>query len=163
MTDSITVTVDATWRLARVEFNTPYNVPGTVFGQGEVLLQETATPSPGAAMLHVRKPTPLGDAEEPTKTYGTMRGAMITRNVDDVLQDTVTVDGADVSFETVMSTLEMFFQKWRVEDENAPPPTMPDPSIVAPRVRVPGVPVTPMPAPPKAGPQDSTLPEPPPA
>src|SRR4029077_13866214 len=102
MSDSITVTVDATWRLARVEFNTPYNIPGTVFGQGEVLLQEPATPSPGAAMLHVRNPMPLGDIEEPVKTYGTMRGAMITRNVNDVLEETVTVDGVEVSFATVM-------------------------------------------------------------
>ena len=45
---SVTVSVAATWRLSRVEFNTPHEGPQSVLGYGEVLLEEPAEPSPQA-------------------------------------------------------------------------------------------------------------------
>jgi hypothetical protein len=136
------VTVDATWRLSRMEFTTPYNMPGSVRGNGEVLLRESGVPSDGASVLR-GQPAPLGEIEPDAKVYGTMPGATVVRSLDDaLLADTITVDDKLITFETVYEQLQQFMEKWRVEDAEKPPVafTMNDrPSPPPP------VPVTPMP------------------
>jgi hypothetical protein len=131
------VSVNATWRLSRLEFYTPYNVPHSVTGYGEVLLEPSA---PGDVPPVFRsRPGALGEAEPPaTKAYGTMPGATVARALDAVLEETVEVDGKPVTFASVVDSLKAFMEKWRLEDAEKP---------VAPTAmgRVPGVPLTPMP------------------
>jgi hypothetical protein len=130
---TVTLTVDATWRLSRVEFNTPYNSSGLVQGFSEVLLQEPETPSPGAEML--RTTTPLGETE-PVKTYGTMPGKLVRRDIEAIKDEEVEVGGDVITFESLMYALSLFFERWRVEDAEKPetPASM----------RVQGVPLTPV-------------------
>jgi hypothetical protein len=93
-----TVTVEATWRLNRVEINTPSGLPGVVSGYPELLLEDAG------------------------KAFGSMPQPAVSRVFDSVLDDTVMVDGVEVSFETVTVALEQFIRKWQVENETNPPP-----------------------------------------
>jgi hypothetical protein len=109
------VTVDASWRMSRVEFNTPYDPGGTIVGFGEVLLQEPTTPIPG--MRRQR-----GGANGSAKSYGTMQGETVTRVLADVAEEEIEIDGVKVTFSTAMQAMEKFLQKWLVEDEGKPEP-----------------------------------------
>lgn len=115
----VTVSVAASWRLGRVEISTPLGVPQSITGYGELLLQEPEQPSEGAAIF---RGMPFAGAE-PGKTYGTMPGASVQRLLDDVLKDTIDVNGTAISFEAVLEVLKGFFEKWRVEDQTKPPVT----------------------------------------
>jgi hypothetical protein len=126
---TITVSVDATWRLSRVEFNTRHDVPWDVRGIGEVLLQEATEPAPILGK---------GTRDGEKVTYGVMPSAPVSRLIDDVMEDTVDFNGETVSFKAIMDVLPLFFQKWRTEDESKPPPT---PMVVpqaAPETPMPG-------------------------
>jgi hypothetical protein len=90
----ITVTVDAERQLARIEFAIPHGPRGTVVGYSETVLRD-ADGNP----------------------YGAMPGVATSRVVSEVLDDTVEIEGTEVHFAAVMDTLEMFFAKWRLEDE----------------------------------------------
>lgn len=110
------VTVDATWRMSRVEFNTPYEPTGTIVGFGEVLLQAPSSPSPEAASI--LRPRHQGASG---KTYGTMQGATVTRVLADVLDQEIDIEGVGkVSFSQAMAAMEKFLQTWLVEDEQKP-------------------------------------------
>lgn len=109
------VTVDASWRMSRVEFNTPYAPGGTIVGFGEVLLQEPSTPVPGVFRGR-------GAGAGAGKTYGTMPGATVTRVLVEVADDKVEIDGVTVSFSQAMQAMESFLQKWLVEDAEKPEP-----------------------------------------
>jgi hypothetical protein len=104
----VEVTVDASWRMARVEFNTPYDPNGTVIGFGEVLLSDPTTPVSGMR----------GNG----KAYGAMPGATVTRTLSEVVDESVEIDGASVTFGMVMGAMEDFMRKWLVEDESKPEP-----------------------------------------
>jgi len=116
----VEVSVNATWRMSRVEFNTPYNVPGQVRGYGEVLLEEPSKPSEGASVLR-QTVQPFGEAEPSTKVYGTMPGAQVARALSEVLTDTIEVDGKITTFAMVVDSLKLFMEKWRIEDADKPP------------------------------------------
>ena len=120
---TVTVSVDATWRIARCELYAPHAENGMINAYGEVLLQEPATPSEGAEIMRFRA-SPMAPApkEGEPVIYGTVAGAHITRGIPEVMKETVEMDGAEVSFSTVMAQLAAFIEKWRVEDANAPPP-----------------------------------------
>ena len=115
---TVTVSVAATWRLSRVEFNTPYNAPHVVLGYGEMLLEE-----------------PDG------KAYGTMPSERVQRSIAEVVEETVEINGTTVSFDTILQALPKFFEKWRVEDLEKPPPPaevptdIPTPATMTPVVR----------------------------
>ena len=112
---SVTISVAATWRLSRVEFDTPHNAAHNVLGYGEVLLEEPEEELSGSQILR-------SQATAETKVYGTMPGAKVTRDIAAVMDDTVYIgDGTLVSFSAVMEALPQFFEKWRVEDLEAPP------------------------------------------
>jgi hypothetical protein len=137
MTTVPNVSVDATWRMARFEFNTPAQVDaGMVYGYSEVLLQEPAMPTKGAEFMNVRSPLRLPQQQDETgkKTYGSMPGAMINRNIAIVADETVEVGSKVLSFTELMQACNAFFEKWRVEDETQPksmtPPPMPPPDTV---------------------------------
>lgn len=123
------VKVDATWRMARFEFNTPAQLSaGMVYGYSEVLMQEPAVPTKGAEFMNVRSPLRLPQPKDGEKiTYGSMPGAMINRNIDLVKNETVTVGSTSISFTQLIEACNAFFEKWRVEDENAPVMVMPPP------------------------------------
>jgi hypothetical protein len=123
------VTVDATWRMSRVEFNTPYDPGGTVVGFGEVLLQEPSTPVPGVFRRARDGSGSVG------KTYGAMPGATVTRALADVADEEIEIDGVKVTFSGAMQAMEKFLQKWLVEDESKPEESG----------RVPGAELTPVP------------------
>ena len=131
MPETVTVTVEATWRMQRVEFVTPYSVTGIVTGYGEVLLQES-TEGGGAQIL--RDPRM---AE--TKTYGTMPAGMISRSIDAVKDETVEINDGTVivTFATLMEAMESFLRKWRTEDQEIP--------MIEPMAPPAAVPLTPMP------------------
>lgn len=99
-----TVSVDATWRMTRFEINAPHTTAAAVYGYSEVLLQVPSSK----------------DGEK--VTYGAMPGKLISRVVNDVLEETVDVNGKPVSFTMVLESLEAFCNKWKVEDESKPPP-----------------------------------------
>jgi len=139
----VEVNVNATWRMSRLEFQTPYNVPHSVIGYGEVLLEEPATPSEGAAILRGPYQT-FGEAEPSKKVYGTMVGASVTRPLNDVLEDTIEVDGKTIVFSTVVDSLKRFMEKWRAEDAAKPPVQFTPIGRAVP----PPEPLTPMPPPP---------------
>jgi hypothetical protein len=147
---TITVSVDATWRLARVEIAMPRDMPGNVIGYTEVMLTEPATPSEGANVL--RSGLPFADP----KTYGVMPGATVARPLDTVLDETVEVEGLTLSMTNVMDALKEFTRRWRVEDVAKPPATMIAPTAAEPTefmaVRDPIVTV-PVPPPPPAQPK----------
>jgi hypothetical protein len=137
----VEVTVNASWRMSRVEFNTAHNMPATVRGYGEVLLEEAGKPSEDASIL--RGPyQPFGEVEPDKKTYGTMPGATITRAIADVLTDTIEVDGKTTTFASVVDSLKRFMEKWRVEDAEKPQSFT---VIGKPLPMPPAVPLTPMP------------------
>ena len=147
---TITVSVDATWRLARVEISTPRDVPGgSVVGYTEVMLAEPATPSEGASVL--RTGLPFSDP----KTYGVMPGATVARPLDTVLDETVEVEGLTLSMTNVMDALKEFTRRWRVEDVAKPPPQTlaPVATEVTPMPQEPDRPFTPPPPPPPAQPK----------
>lgn len=105
---TITVSVDATWRVWRVEIDTPHDEPGTVVGFGEVLVAEP------------NKKT--SDTFGTGKPYGAIPGANIARDVEDVMDATVTISGGtEISWRTVMEALPLFFEMWRAEDIENPP------------------------------------------
>ena len=132
----VTVSVAASWRLGRVEINTPLGVTQSIIGYGEILLQEPETPSDGAAIFRAM---PFAGAE-PSKTYGTMPGAPVSRPLADVMKDTIEVNGTAISFEAVLEVMKGFFEKWRAEDAAKPPVTPLSPGS--------GAELTPMPPPP---------------
>jgi hypothetical protein len=136
---TITVSVDATWRLARVEIAMPRGVPGSVVGYTEVMLTEPATPSEGANIL--RSGLPLADP----KAYGVMPGATVARPLDAVLDETVEVEGLTLSFTNVMDALKEFTRRWRVEDVAKPPPQTLAPVAAELTPMSPFVPTTPPP------------------
>jgi hypothetical protein len=113
---TVTVSVDATWRMARVEIFEPHSDTGTVNGYGEVLIEEptgTASKMPGI--------TPYGDK---SSTLGVMPGAKVIRVVGDVLNDAVDVgDGKMILFGDLLEAMALFMEKWRVEDEETRPET----------------------------------------
>jgi len=135
---SVTVSVAASWRLGRVEINTPLGVPQSVVGYGEVLLQEPEKPSEGANIFRVSGMPFAGG--EPGKIYGTMPGAPVFRTIEDVLKDTIDVNGTPVSFEAILEVMRGFMEKWRIEDASKPP--------VTPMTPGPGAELTPIPPPP---------------
>jgi hypothetical protein len=112
---TVTVSVDATWRLSRVEFNTQHNMPWDVRGMGEVLLQEATESAPILGK---------GTRDGEKVTYGAMPSTPVSRLIDDVMEETVDVGGTAVSFKTIMDALPLFFEKWRTEDADTPMPTM---------------------------------------
>jgi hypothetical protein len=117
---TITVSVDATQRVSRFEFQTPHLPTGMVYAYSEVVLQEPAEPSKGSEILKSR--TPMGVAQqagEPT-VYGVMMGAHIGRGIPDVADESVEVDGTSISFDTVLKAMDAFFEKWRKEDIEKP-------------------------------------------
>ncbi len=109
---TVTVSVDATWRLSRVSFNTAHDTPWDVEGSGEVLLQEAEGST--APILGGR-----AAREGEKKTYGTMPSLPVSRLINDVMEETVEIDGATVSFKTIMDALPKFFERWRAEDTEA--------------------------------------------
>jgi hypothetical protein len=116
--------------MSRFEFNTPAQVEaGMVYGYSEVLLQEPAVPTKGAEFMNVRSPLRLPQQQDEAgkKTYGSMPGAMINRNIDLVKDETVEVGGKVLSFTELMQACNAFFEKWRVEDETKPEPVMTPP------------------------------------
>ena len=121
---SVTVSVAATWRLSRVEFNTPHNGRYNVLGFGEVLLEEPAEASPGATILQT-----TADA----KVYGAMPSSRVSRAIDTVNEDTVVVEGTTVSFAAIMEALPLFFEKWRIEDLENPPAAIPEATMAIPK------------------------------
>jgi hypothetical protein len=116
---TVTVSVDASWRMSRFEFTMPYSSTGMVYGYSEVLLQ--ATDEPAKELSSVRLPPPK---EGEKATYGALPGGQIVRVIEDVASDTVEVNGTSYTFEDVMTACNAFFEKWRVEDETKPPPTL---------------------------------------
>lgn len=116
---TVTVTVDATWRIARFECVGP-TTGGNIYGYSEVLLEQPNPPADGTL-----------------QTVGTMVGQTILRAVNDVKDQSVTVDGTTLTFTTVLEAMAAFFEKWKVEDDNKPE--------AGPIVKVPGVPLTPLP------------------
>jgi len=132
----VTVSVAASWRLGRVEINTPYGVPWSISGYGEILLQEPETPSEGASIF---RGMPFAGGE-PSKTYGSMPGAPVMRALDAVMNDSVEIDGETTTFAEVIEVMKAFFEKWRVEDAAKPP--------VTPLMPGPGAELTPIPPPP---------------
>lgn len=104
----VTMSVEATWQLSHINFMLPFSPTGMVVGNSEVLLKQSAK-----------------SREEEATTYGTMPGAIISRQMSAVMKDTVDVGGSTVDFEAVFSALVLFFDKWRLEDAEkpaAPPP-----------------------------------------
>jgi hypothetical protein len=124
--------------MSRFEFNTPIQTSaGMVYGYSEVLLQEPAVPTKGAEFMHVRSTLPMPKQQDEGKvTYGSMPGAMMSRNIDLVKDETVEVNGVTVSFTQLIEVCNAFFEKWRVEDENTPQPTMIPPPVLPPPVRM---------------------------
>lgn len=147
---TITVSVDAAWRLSRVEFLTPHNMPGYVSGYTEVMLTEPATPSEGAEVL--RSGLPFADP----KTYGAMPGARVGRPIDGVMDETVEVEGLTLSLTNVMDAMKEFVRRWRAEDLAKPPPensVAPEAATLTPVPNPPDRPFTPPPPPPPAQPK----------
>jgi hypothetical protein len=145
MTETVTVEVEATLRVSRLEIVLPWSPTGTVVGITEVLLREPATPSKDAAIMRSRGTTPF--ITEDAKTYGTMPGAQISRNIADVLEETVEVDFKVISFQNVLDAMAAFLAQWKQEDADkpvitpqAPPPIAPPPTGLPERVEL-----TPMP------------------
>jgi len=123
---TVTVSVDASWRMSRVEFQTPHGVPGVVQGVGEVLLQEPAKPSDGAEIL--RAPNPFGSVVPASKTYGTLPGALVSRPMsEETMAETIEVDGKTITFGSVVDSIKTFMEKWRAEDAAKPPVTLVSP------------------------------------
>jgi hypothetical protein len=136
---AVTITVDATWRLSRVEFNLPHSMTQTVMGYGEVLLQKAKSAGPEADILKSRSTNP--------DTYGSMPGAPVNRSLTpEVLAETIDIEGKPVSLEALVVALGQFFEKWRVEDIDMPTPlqTVPQAAKLTP---VPPPPLIPEPAP----------------
>ena len=124
---SAIVTVEATWRISRAEFNAPHSQTGMVYGYGEVLLQEPDTPSSGASIFKPSSstslpPPPLSKDGEKV-TYGVMMGSQIARAIADVLEDKIELRaGVFITFADVLEATSKFLEQWRQEDLNKPPP-----------------------------------------
>ena len=115
---TITTSVDATWRVGRVEIDTPHDHKsgGTVKGVGEVLVSE-----------------PSGAARGGLMAYGAIPGDSITRNNNDVMDATVEVaGGTSISWRTIMEALPLFIEQWRAEDIENPPAKFIRPKAVPP-------------------------------
>ena len=118
------VTVDATWRLSRVELMLPHSLPQNIMGYGEVLLKEAAGAGPEAAIMQ-RRGAPKGDAGNGPATYGSMPSDSVMRQITpELLADTVGDPGKEVTLGDTLQVLAMFFEKWRVEDVGKPPETV---------------------------------------
>jgi|SRR6188768_1139470 len=99
---TVTSIVNATWRVGHVEIDTPHAGPGTVRGVGEVVIAEAPGGDVGGGGL---------------LTYGAIPGDSVSRNIDDVMGDTVEMaGGSTVSWMTVMEAIPLFVEKWRTED-----------------------------------------------
>lgn len=146
---TITVSVDATWRLSRVEILTPLHMPdtGTVIGYTEVMLAEPATPSEGADVLR------SGLRSTDPKIYGAMPGAQVARPIDTSMDETVEVDGITLSLTQTLDAIKEFVRRWRAEDMAKPPPTMPVAASLTPVPHPPDRPFTPPSPPPPAQPK----------
>jgi len=106
---TVTTSVDATWRVGRVEIDTPHDKPGTVKGVGEVVIAQPAGGARSAGLI----------------TFGAIPGDSVTRKIDDVMGDTVEMaGGTTVSWLTVMEAIPLFIEKWRTEDIQNPPERM---------------------------------------
>ena len=122
---TVTVSVNATYRLSRVEISSPHVPAGTVNGYSEILL-ESPSGEASAALASLR--STRGDAG---KTLGIMPGDTISRTTAEAVNDTVDVDGVVFSFQDILKVLGLFFEKWRAEDAGKPeaetitPPPMP--------------------------------------
>jgi hypothetical protein len=134
---TVQVTVDAIWRVNRIEIeqSNPYTIPIMIRGSTEVVLQEPTdgeVPSILKSATYPKAPIPVPDPQIMTpKTYGALPGMAIYRKFTDVKDQTVDVDGQTVSMETVMKAFLAFFEAWRIEDEIASTPD-PDEPIVDP-------------------------------
>jgi hypothetical protein len=115
---STTVTVEATWRIPRVEFNTPFNGVSTVVGYSEALLKSA----------------------DGKTDLGTMQGDTIHRDFVTVIDDTVEIDGATINFKTVAEAVMKFIEKWRLEDAVLPEPAAPPPGAPLTAVPAPSAP-----------------------
>jgi len=115
---TVTVSVNATYRLSRVEISAPHVPAGTVNGYSEILLEEPSG-EPSAALAKLRNTK--GDA---SKTLGVMPGDTISRSMAEALNDSVEVDGTVVYFQDVLKVLGVFFEKWRTEDSETRPESM---------------------------------------
>lgn len=118
---TVTVTVDATYRMARMEITAPFAPTGMVVGHVEVLLEEPSAPDPETAKLRASLPSTRGDKD---KTLGVMPAQSINRVISDVLPQTVDVEGNVVTFASVMQAMALFFEKWRQEDDETRPQAM---------------------------------------
>jgi hypothetical protein len=116
---TVTVSVDATRRLARFSVEPYWTPSGKVFANDEILVQEPATPTKGAEEVFTGN-TPT-TSEEGQVTYGTMYGAAVERDIGAVIDQTVTVGGVTISFETLIAASGAFFEMWRQEDIANPP------------------------------------------
>lgn len=95
---AVTVEVSAEWRVSRAELSQPYSDDGVVYGYGEMLLT---------------------DAANADKAYGAMAVPMIHRRIIAVRGEAVDVNGTMINFDTVLTAMAMFFDKWRQEDQAA--------------------------------------------
>jgi hypothetical protein len=145
MTEPVTVEVEATLRMTRVEISAPYSPSGTVTGMSEILLREPPNPSKDAAIMKQRGLSPSPTMED-QKTYGVMMGGIISRPIVDVVEETVEVDFKVLTFQNVLDAMALFFERWKTEDAEAPVPT---PMTVPPLEPPTGIPerveLTPMP------------------
>jgi hypothetical protein len=69
---------------------------------------------------------------EPSKVYGTMPGAPVSRQIDVVLEDSIEVNGTKITFSAALAVLAAFFEKWRIEDQAKPPPPLPQAAELTP-------------------------------
>jgi hypothetical protein len=105
---TITTSVDATWRVGRVEIDTPHDAAGTVRGVTEVTISE-----------------PSGQQRGGRTTYGAIPGEATSRNNADVMDDEVEVaGGTKISWRLIMEAMPLFIEKWRMEDIENPPARM---------------------------------------
>ena len=132
----VTVSVDATWRMNRVEFSAPHSPSGVVIGYGEILLEEPAEPSPGGNLL---RQSSMGPRSVEQKTYGVLPATPVTRTLSDVMDETVLVEGINVTFAFAMEAMKAFMERWRSEDADKPAvtPMMATPEPASPTVQPP--------------------------
>ena len=113
---TIKVTVDAEWRVNRFDFTMIYNNPIVINGYGEVLLAEPKEGIDPKLRGMFKDGFPRAREAGP-KTYGTLPSPTIYRLYDNVLGETVEVDGLKISVKNVVDAMTQFLSKWRLEDE----------------------------------------------
>jgi len=116
----LTTTVDAKWRVSRLEFQMPMNVPTSIYGFSEITLstpEDEISPELAKLMRNNASPTMMLP-----KTYGAMPASPVTRMYDEIKEQTVEVEGVEISMETVFNALLAFCNKWKEEDQLTPTP-----------------------------------------